>query len=335
MGNRFSGVVVNLLVFLGGASGQENGPPSPGVSPGPGLSAVTAKSVEVASKQPWRYLLYLPQRYVEHPEEKLPLLLFLHGSSGRGQDLERLKRYGPPARLKDEVDFPMAMVAPQLPAGAWETSSVLELLDEVVASFRMDPDRIYLTGVSLGGQGAWGIAARAPERFAAMAPVCGFGDLQSAARLRNLPIWAFHGALDEIVPLAPHQQLVEAVNRAGGSARLTIYEQGDHGDILVPVYGRKTGSRLYTWLLRQRRNQPSPAWTEEERLERLPGPGAPPPVALPQSPASAPVSSSEPGEFWDLLFRWIDGLNAPASLPPSLPPSPMPDGTQTEGASVP
>jgi pimeloyl-ACP methyl ester carboxylesterase len=300
-----------------------------------GLSPMTAQSLESGSKEPWRYLLYLPQRYLQNPDEKLPLLLFLHGSSGRGKDLEILKRYGPPSRLKAEPDFPMAMVAPQLPGGGWESASVLALLDEVLATYRIDPDRVYLTGVSLGGQGSWGVAARASERFAAFAPVCGYGDLRSAARLGKLPIWAFHGAVDDIVPLAPHQQLVEAVNQAGGAAKLTIYERGDHGNIIVPIYGREGGSRLYNWFLGHRRNQPAPAWPPEQRLERLPGPGAPPPAAPAESPAptSSSTSTPKPGEFWDLLFRVLDGESAKPEPEPEA--KPASEGAQVGGPTVP
>lgn len=288
-------------------------------APAAGLSAVTAQAVESASREPWRYLLYLPQRYDERPEEKLPLLFYLHGSSGRGKDLAMLQRYGPPLRLKAEPDFPMVMVAPQLTGGGWEPAAVLALVDEVLASYRIDPDRVYLTGVSLGGQGAWAVAAAAPERFAALAPVCGHGDWRSAARFGKLPVWAFHGALDEVVPLEPHRQMVEAVNQAGGSARLTVFEGGDHGNILVPVYGRAGGSRLYDWLLRQRRNQPAPGWTVAEQMERLPGPGG---ITGPPAP--------RPGEIWDQFFQWFDAFAVAAPEMPS-------NGTQagSGGGSVP
>ena len=297
-------ILLAALWFVFAAAGQE--PVS--VAPEPGLVAMTAKTIEAGSKEPWRYLLFLPKRYFESGAEPLPLLLFLHGSSGRGKDFDVVKRYGPPSRLKNETDFPMAMLAPQLPGGGWDPGSVLALLDEVLASYRIDPDRIYLTGVSLGGQGSWSVAARAPERFAAFAPVCGYGDLRNAPQFAKLPVWAFHGALDDIIPLAPHQALIEAVNAAGGSAKLTIYETGDHGNIIVPVYGREGGGRLYTWLLTHRRGQPVVPLPAAERLERLPGPGTP---AAPPTPSPS-TSTPQPGEFWDRLFQLLDGEAKPA-----------------------
>ena len=153
-----------------------------------------------------------------------------------------------------------------------------------------------------------------------------------------LPIWAFHGAVDDIVPLAPHQQLVEAVNQAGGVAKLTIYEQGDHGNIIVPIYGREGGSRLYNWFLGHRRNQPAPAWPPEQRLERLPGPGAPPPTASAPPAATPPPTSTsgsapKPGEFWDLLFRVLDGESPKPEPEPEA--KPASEGAQVGGAAVP
>ena len=305
-------------------------------SPPRGLSPVTAQAIDAGSKEAWRYLLYLPERYFEKTQEPLPVLLYLHGSSGRGRDLEMLKRYGPPSRLKNQADFAMAMIAPQLPEGGWHAPSLLALLDEVLAAYRFDPDRVYLTGVSLGGQGSWALAAAAPGRFAAFAPVCGYGSQSDATRLTKLPIWAFHGAQDDVVPIGPHQALIDAVNAAKGEAKLTIFENGDHGNIIVPIYAREGQGRLYDWFLRHRRGQSSPVLSAEERLERLPGPGSkaspsrqsstPPPVAegapvppvaegVPVPPAAegAPVPPAaegalpRPGEFWDLLFRALEG----------------------------
>lgn len=294
-------------------------------APARGISPVTARAIEGGSHEQWRYLLYLPERYFQQPTEALPVLLFLHGSSARGKDLEMLKRYGPPSRLKNEPNFPMAMVAPQLPGGGWDPASVLALLDEVLSIYRFDADRVYLSGVSLGGQGSWDVAAKAPGRFAAFAPVCGYGDLSDAPRLTKLPIWAFHGALDDIVPLAPHQALVEAINRAGGAARLSIFENGDHGNIIVPVFAREGQNRIYDWFLKHRRGQEVSPLPVEQQIEHLPGPGAakipvvtPPATSTATEPSPQAQTRPQPGEVWDLLFRLLDGNGAKPHPEPQL-----------------
>ena len=116
----------------------------------------------------------------------------------------------------------------------------------------VDPDRVYLTGESMGGYGTWEIAVRYPDRFAAIAPVCGVGEAWLASRLVNLPVWAFHGAQDDRVPLRGSQEMVEAVTKCGGRPKLTVYPDMGHmiGDF---VYGNE---ELYRWLLAQRRRPP-------------------------------------------------------------------------------
>lgn len=199
----------------------------------------------------WRYLLHLPVGY-DKAEKPWPMIFYLHGRSIRGNDLDRVKRYGPPAFLDKKPHFPFVVIAPQLPDHSWPSSSLLKLLDEVTGKYKVDRDRIYLTGVSMGGGGAWYLAAAGPERFAALAPLCGYGGTSLAKKLTKLPIWAFHGDADDIVPLEPHQKLVDAVNKAGGNARLTVIPGGDHGNIIFPTYKRDD---LYQWMLSQKRGR--------------------------------------------------------------------------------
>jgi len=216
---------------------------------------VTADSmVEVEGRaEPWRYLLHLPAAYEATAERRWPLLFFLHGRSRRGRDLDLLRQYGPPQFLDDEPEFPFVVVSPQLPDGGWPPGDLLSLLDEVVDRYRIDPDRVCLTGASLGASGAWRFAAFAPDRFAALVPVCGYGELSAAKRLGHVPVWAFHGDADEIVSIEPHRALIEAIQREGGEARLTTIPGGTHGNIIVPVYDRPD---LYEWLLARRRKAP-------------------------------------------------------------------------------
>lgn len=238
-------------------AGPKSPTPTPRKDPPlkPGQHQVLAESTWTNSTgdgkdESWRYLLYLPKGYEQESAEPWPLLFYLHGRSLRGRDLQKLKRYGPPSFLDRRSDFPFVTVSPQLPDGSWPSGSLVKLVDEVTKKYNVDPNRVYLAGVSLGGGGAWYLAAADPDRFAALVPVCGYAGTSISSRLSNLPIWAFHGAKDEIVPLEPHQKLVDAVNAAGGNAKLTIYPEGTHGNIIVPTFKNQ---EMYQWLLKQRR----------------------------------------------------------------------------------
>ncbi len=216
---------------------------------GTGQHPAAARTTDGNTKEPWRYLVFLPANY-QTSSEPFPLLLYLHGKSIRGHDLHQVSRYGPPAILNRKPNFPFVLVSPQLPEGAWPEQSLLAFLDEIQACFQIDPARIYLTGTSLGAAGAWNLAAAAPNRFAAMTVIGGYGDISLKKKLLNLPIWAFHGVKDDIVPIQPHRDLVNAINQAGGKARLTEYPEGNHGDIIMPVY---QNDEVYAWYLTHKR----------------------------------------------------------------------------------
>ncbi|MDF1814827.1 MAG: LysM peptidoglycan-binding domain-containing protein [Verrucomicrobiales bacterium] len=221
-------------------------------------------SEESDGKPPaWRYLLHLPEGY-KKSEKPWPMIFFLHGRSIRGNDLATVKRYGPPAFLDKKPHFPFVVVSPQLPGHSWPSQSLLELLDEVTSLYNVDRSRIYLTGVSMGGGGAWYLAAADQKRFAALAPLCGYGGIALAGKLDDLPIWAFHGLEDDIVSIEPHRKLVEAVNQAGGSARLTEIPGGDHGNIIFPTYKRDD---LYQWFLSHSRGEGTAASGTEVKVE--------------------------------------------------------------------
>lgn len=197
------------------------------------------------------YLLYLPESYGEE-KKTWPLMLFLHGAGERGSDLQKVKVHGPPKIVEKQRDFPFIVVSPQCPSGDWwdEKLDVLtNLLDDIVARYDVDTDRVYLTGLSMGGYGTWALACKHPERFAAIAPICGGGKHFLGYRLKNTPIWAFHGAKDRVVPLEKSEEMVGAVNSRGGNAKLTIYPNAGH-DSWTQSYENQ---ELYDWLLEQRR----------------------------------------------------------------------------------
>ena len=206
------------------------------------------KEIKVAVKAD--YLLFLPEEYGKDPAKKWPVIMFLHGSGERGSDLNRVKVHGPPKIVEQKKDFPFIVVSPQLPEGQWWDSQVLvALLDDVLASHAADPDRVYLTGLSLGGYGTWETAVRYPDRFAAIAPICGGGIPFRAQSLKNIPVWAFHGDKDTAVPVERSIEMVEAVKRAGGDAQLTRYPDAGH-DSWTETYDNP---ELYAWLLAHRR----------------------------------------------------------------------------------
>jgi hypothetical protein len=201
-----------------------------------------------------KYLLHIPASYEEAGERKWPMIVYLHGAGARGGDLKKIQRAALPRRLLTDKDFPFIVVSPLCPAGrGWLPVEIVTLMDEIIAEYRVDTDRVYLTGVSMGGFGSWHTAVAYPDRFAAVAPVCGGGDPADAARIVGLPVWAFHGAKDALVPLQLSVDMVEAVRAAGGSLALTVYPDGGHA-IQSLVYNDE---RLYEWFLSNRRGEPA------------------------------------------------------------------------------
>ena len=194
------------------------------------------------------YLLYLPVDY--ESKDAWPLMLFLHGAGERGDDLQLVKKHGPPKLIEEGKSFPFIVVSPQCPLTSWWTSQPLELtalLDEVVAKHKVDRERVYLTGLSMGGFGTWMLAAYTPERFAAIVPICGGGETLAARRLTNVPAWVFHGAKDPVVPLKRSEDMVDALKKAGGNVTFTVYPDAQH-DSWTATY---ENPEVYAWLLQQ------------------------------------------------------------------------------------
>ncbi|MFG2875428.1 prolyl oligopeptidase family serine peptidase [Streptomyces sp. NPDC048337] len=198
------------------------------------------------------YLLHLPGGYREDEARKWPVLLFLHGASERGDDPMDLVAHGPVKQLAEGAELPFIVVAPQCPAySTWacEISGVYALLEEVGTRYRADPDRTYVTGLSMGGAGTWAITARYPERFAAAAPICGSWMPEAADRIGMLPVWAFHGEDDLNIPVAHTDKVVAALRERGNEAQYTRYPGVGH-DAWTRTYDNP---EVYDWLLAQRR----------------------------------------------------------------------------------
>ena len=202
-----------------------------------------------------RFLLYLPAGFDASGRTRYPLLIFLHGSGESGEDLEKVKVHGPPKLVASKPDFPFIVASPQARnhIERFDPATLDAMLDELLEQLPVDPDRIYLTGLSMGGIWTYGWAIRHPERFAAIAPVCGLWDPGDACRLKDVPVWAFHGAQDPVVPLDGDQAMIDAIKACGGDARLTVYLYTGH-DSWNQAYA---DPELYQWLLQQRRRAPS------------------------------------------------------------------------------
>lgn len=205
------------------------------------------------------YLLFLPDDYEQKAARQWPLLLFLHGSGERGTDVWKVATHGPPKSVTNSSSFPFIMIAPQCAEGQmWESEPLLGLIDEISRKYRVDATRIYVTGLSMGGYGTWNLGMKYPEKFAAIAPICGGGELisvllssrEKSAALKTLGIWAFHGARDPVVPIDESKRMIEAVTKAGAKdVKLTIYPDAEH-DSWTETY---KNPQLYEWLLAHRR----------------------------------------------------------------------------------
>lgn len=204
------------------------------------------------------YLLYLPKAYSADDAKKVPLMLFLHGRGESKGPLSSVKRWGIPHFIDLGVNFPYVIASPQCPPSpkSWsspeEQALLVALLDHLNKTFKVDENRVYLTGLSMGGFGSWRLAADHPERFAAVVPICGGGDPRDAAKLKDLPIWAWHGAADPTVPVQRSIEMVDAIKKAGGTqVRLTTLEGIGH----VSWQAAYASPDVYLWLDKQTASQ--------------------------------------------------------------------------------
>ena len=200
------------------------------------------------------YLLDLPSGYDADPGKRWPLILYMHGGAQKGDDLQLVRTSGLAGVIARGKPLPAIVVSPQLSrTEIWSCQLLFELLDKISAKYRVDPDRIYLTGISSGGDLAWTLAQIHPERFAAIAPIAGEGDPMDAARIKDIPTWAFQGEQDVVVPPIQVNIMVAALRQAGGHPHLTLFPNAGHGESWDLAYATDA---LYPWLLAQKRGQP-------------------------------------------------------------------------------
>lgn len=203
------------------------------------------------------YLLWLPQDY--DAMQPWPLILFLHGSGQRGKNVRQVLNDGLPKRLASGLALPAIVAAPQCPANSdWtlHDDELLALLDDLAAEYSIDQNRVYLTGLSMGARETWRLACANPQRFAALVAICGrrpYGlrSEEDAAAISHIPIWVFHGARDQVVPIEESNRMVAALRSYGTDVRYTVYPDADH-DSWTEAYAE---AELYPWLFAQRRGQ--------------------------------------------------------------------------------
>jgi predicted peptidase len=198
------------------------------------------------------YLANLPKGYDTDTLKKWPVIIYLHGGSQRGTDIKRLYDSGIPDQIYRGRDFPFLILSPLCPLHLrWTTDDWFDnFFREVTQKYRIDSTRIYLTGLSLGGEGTWYIAEKYPDLFAAIAPISGFTTVNGyihlhADRLKDLPVWAFHGKLDNVVPFEETESMVDLLRSLGGKVRFTVEPEVGHWVHWI-VY---PGYELYNWFL--------------------------------------------------------------------------------------
>ncbi|MGN7514718.1 MAG: prolyl oligopeptidase family serine peptidase [Allomuricauda sp.] len=207
--------------------------------------------MQTVTKENLKYYLYYPEDYFD-TEDGFGLLLFLHGGGESGRNVEEIKDTGPPKMLVEGKQFPFLILAPQNSHAKkwWNTDAVVQLLDSVVDSNRVDKRRIYLTGLSRGGSASWELATQYPDKFAAMAVVCGMTPLPYAHWInRDMPIWVFHGDQDDVINVEESDKMVKKLREMGHDVRYTRYKDVGHN-----AWGRAyTTDSLYTWFAQQKR----------------------------------------------------------------------------------
>jgi len=242
-----------LLLSLAGCSSTSN--------PSAMKSGQTAQKFHLERKQVLAadYLLFLPRGYGEDPAKRWPLMLFLHGAGERGNQVWLVAKHGPPKFAVSATNFPFIVVSPQCPNGKiWSNDLLLALLDEMETRYAVDTHRVYLTGLSMGGFGTWSLGLSHPDRFAAIAPICGGGDFitpllvaeEQKAALTSLGVWAFHGGKDPVVPLEESQRMVSYMKKLGvRDVKLTVYPDAQH-DSWTQAYA---DPELFAWFLEHSR----------------------------------------------------------------------------------
>jgi predicted peptidase len=203
-------------------------------------------------KANYNYLLYLPDNY--DSLKSWPLMIYLHGGSQKGDDLNKLKAYGPPQLIEQGRKFDFIIASPQCPGGKyWSTENWFDsLYTSLISKYHVDTNRIYLTGISMGGYGTYITAMDHPEKFAALLALCGGcndSDTSRICNIKNIPTWAFHGTADDMVSIHETERIVDALKACDGRIKYTPLVNKGHG--IQFIYELPD---VYEWLLKQHKN---------------------------------------------------------------------------------
>ena len=196
------------------------------------------------------YVQYLPKDYDE--TKKYPIIFFLHGAGERGEDLDVAMRHGYMKHVREQgAEYPFIFIAPQCPAQKYWgcfTESLTAFVEDMINTLAVDEDRVYLTGLSMGGTGTWMLAMACPEKWAAIAPCCGTGICWNAEMI-TMPVMVYHGDLDNVVPIDESMHMISKVNGLGGNAQIKICYGVGH-NAWDDSY---EGDTLWKWMLSQSR----------------------------------------------------------------------------------
>lgn len=193
----------------------------------------------------YHYLIYFPESYKNHPDSLYPLILYLHGGSHRGNNLELIKEWGPPKLIAEGKQFDFIIVSPQCPANKlWITENWFEpLMMDLVSKYRIDTSNVYVTGISMGGFGTWQVAMDFPGRISGIVPLCGScADSLNICNIRHIPVWAIHGVTDGLVRVIHTDRLVNRLKKCGGNVKYSRLENRHHG-----IWNLYDTDDIYAW----------------------------------------------------------------------------------------
>lgn len=208
------------------------------------LQSSIAQLQAVYNKASYNFWINYPKDY--NKEDKKPLILFLHGKSLSGNDLNRVKRYGILKAVEKGIEIPAIIVAPQLPSGPWDAEKLNDVIEFVSKEHNIDEKRIYVAGMSLGSYGTMRFVGQFPEKIAAAVSICGGGLESDACNLSQVPIKVIHGDKDFIVPISESKKIVNAIKKCNDNApvEFDIVKGGNHGSV-EDIFRHK---EIYDWL---------------------------------------------------------------------------------------
>ena len=201
-------------------------------------------------KKNYKYLLYLPDNYKLQTAE-IPLVIYLHGASCKGSNLNKLKKYGLPYYVNKGRDYNFIIASPQCPANkSWLSENWFEpLYNELDSKYKIDSKRVYVVGMSMGGYGAWHLAVDYPDKIAAIIPLCGgCYDSTNICQISKIPVWAFHGAMDKAIPVDETERLVRILLDCNAPIKYSRIENKGHN--IANIFGNQ---EIYEWLLEHKK----------------------------------------------------------------------------------